>query len=44
VARLLGGIVAAAAPGSRVAFDFLSADVLEGRRQAPAYKVRGAVD
>ncbi|KIY99348.1 hypothetical protein MNEG_8616 [Monoraphidium neglectum] len=39
VARLLGGIAARAAPGSRVAFDFLSRDVLDGVRAAPAYKV-----
>ncbi|KAI8474183.1 MAG: S-adenosyl-L-methionine-dependent methyltransferase [Monoraphidium minutum] len=39
VARLFGGVLARAAPGSRVAFDSLSRDVLEGARQAPAYKV-----
>lgn len=39
VARLFGGIASRAAPGSRVCFDFLSLDVLEGRRHVPAYKV-----
>lgn len=39
VAQLLGGIAARAAPGSRVAFDFLSAEVLDGHKEVPAYKV-----
>ncbi|KXZ56810.1 hypothetical protein GPECTOR_1g73 [Gonium pectorale] len=38
VTRLLKSIRSIAAPGSRVAFDFLHADVFSGKRYAPGYE------
>lgn len=38
VRRLLAGIREVAAPGSRLAFDYLHADVFDGRRYEPGYE------